>query len=208
MHKDFSNIKDEDIIGFIREGDDSAQEYLMEKYKTLVKSKSRAYFLVGADREDIIQEGMIGLYKAVRDYQPDKNAAFRSFAELCINRQIITAVKTAGRRKHMPLNSSFSLNRAVFSEQEDQTYMDILESAEVTSPETLFIGQEDKQFIVEHIKNALSEFENNVLSLYLMGRTYSEIAGIMNKPEKSIDNALQRVKKKIEKFMDKRKLDG
>ena len=151
---------------------------------------------------------MIGLYKAVRDYQPDKNTAFRSFAELCINRQMITAIKTAGRQKHIPLNSSVSLNRPVFNEQEEQTYMDILENAEVTSPEILFIGQEDKSFIMEHIKEVLSSFENKVLSMYLQGRTYSEIAFLMGKPEKSIDNALQRVKKKIEKFIDKRKLDG
>ncbi len=207
LRTDFSNIKDEDIILLIRNGDNNAQEYLMNKYKTLVKSKSRAYFLVGADREDIIQEGMIGLYKAVRDYQLDKNSAFKSFAELCINRQIITAIKTAGRQKHMPLNSSFSLNRPVFSEQEEQTYIDILESAEITSPETLFIGQEDKMSIVEHIKKSLSGFENRVLSLYLMGKTYSEIAYLMGKSEKSIDNALQRVKKKIEKFIEKRELD-
>ncbi|MCQ4726034.1 RNA polymerase sporulation sigma factor SigH [Anaerotignum faecicola] len=205
---DFHNLKDEEIISYIKNGDLDAQEYIMNKYKTLVKSKARAYFLVGADREDIIQEGMIGLYKAVRDYQPDKNTAFRSFAELCINRQMITAIKTAGRQKHIPLNSSVSLNRPVFDEQEEQTYMDILENAEVTSPEILFIGQEDKSFIMEHIKEVLSSFENKVLSMYLQGRTYSEIAFLMGKPEKSIDNALQRVKKKIEKFIDKRKLDG
>ena len=205
---DFHNLKDEEIISYIKNGDLDAQEYIMNKYKTLVKSKARAYFLVGADREDIIQEGMIGLYKAVRDYQPDKNTAFRSFAELCINRQMITAIKTAGRQKHIPLNSSVSLNRPVFDEQEEQTYMDILENAEVTSPEILFIGQEDKSFIMEHIKEVLSSFENKVLSMYLQGRTYSKIAFLMGKPEKSIDNALQRVKKKIEKFIDKRKLDG
>ena len=205
---DIHNLKDEEIISYIKNGDLDAQEYIMNKYKTLVKSKARAYFLVGADREDIIQEGMIGLYKAVRDYQPDKNTAFRSFAELCINRQMITAIKTAGRQKHIPLNSSVSLNRPVFDEQEEQTYMDILENAEVTSPEILFIGQEDKSFIMEHIKEVLSSFENKVLSMYLQGRTYSEIAFLMGKPEKSIDNALQRVKKKIEKFIDKRKLDG
>ena len=152
---DFHNLKDEEIISYIKNGDLDAQEYIMNKYKTLVKSKARAYFLVGADREDIIQEGMIGLYKAVRDYQPDKNTAFRSFAELCINRQMITAIKTAGRQKHIPLNSSVSLNRPVFDEQEEQTYMDILENAEVTSPEILFIGQEDKSFIMEHIKEVL-----------------------------------------------------
>ncbi len=208
MYSEFSGLKDEEIISLVRTGDLMAQEYVMNKYKTLVKSRARAYFLIGADREDIIQEGMIGLYKAVRDYQSDKNASFKSFAELCINRQMITAIKTAGRQKHIPLNSSLSLNRPVFDEQEDQTYMDLLESIEVTSPEALFIGQEDKNFIEEHIATALSKFENKVLSLYLQGRTYAEIAMITEKPEKSIDNALQRVKKKIERFVDKRKLDS
>ena len=208
LQANFDSYKDEEIIQFVKEGNDRAQEFIMNKYKTMVKSRARAYFLIGADREDIIQEGMIGLYKAVRDYQIDKNSSFKSFAELCINRQMITAIKTAGRQKHIPLNSSVSLNRPIFDEQEEQTYMDMLESIEVTSPETLFIGQEEKGFIEEHIAKNLSEFENKVLAFYLQGKTYSEIAGLMNKPEKSIDNALQRVKKKVEKFIDKRKLDG
>lgn len=205
--QDFNSYKDEEVLGLIRNGNLFAQEFLMNKYKTLVKSRARAYFLIGADREDIIQEGMIGLYKAVRDYQNDKNASFRSFAELCINRQMITAIKTAGRQKHIPLNSSISLNRPVYDEQEEHTYIDMLESLEVTSPEILFIGQEEKSFIEEHIAQALSFFENRVLALYLQGKTYAEIAVITDKPEKSIDNALQRVKKKIEKFIEKRKLE-
>lgn len=207
LQADFNSFKDEELIDFVRKGNDRAQEFIMNKYKTMVKSRARAYFLIGADREDIIQEGMIGLYKAVRDYQRDKNASFRSFAELCINRQMITAIKTAGRQKHIPLNSSVSLNRPVFDEKEEHTYMDMLESIEVTSPEILFIGQEEKGFIEKHIAKTLSSFENKVLAFYLQGKTYSEIAVLMNKPEKSIDNALQRVKKKIERFIDKRKLD-
>ncbi|HCT65027.1 MAG TPA: RNA polymerase sporulation sigma factor SigH [Lachnospiraceae bacterium] len=207
LQADFNSYKDEEIIDLVKKGNDRAQEFIMNKYKTMVKSRARAYFLIGADREDIIQEGMIGLYKAVRDYQTDKNASFKSFAELCINRQMITAIKTAGRQKHIPLNSSVSLNRPVFDDLEEHTYMDMLESIEVTSPETLFIGQEEKSFIEEHIAKNLSGFENKVLAFYLQGKTYLEIAALMNKPEKSIDNALQRVKKKIERFINKRKLD-
>lgn len=207
MPNRFNDLKDEEVVALVKKGDSFAQEFIMNKYKTLVKSKARAYFLIGADREDIIQEGMIGLYKAVRDYQNDRNASFRSFADLCINRQMITAIKTAGRQKHIPLNSSISLNRPVFNEQEEQTYMDLIESMEITSPEALLIGQEDKNFIEKHIATVLSSFENKVLALYLQGKTYAEIAEASNKAEKSIDNALQRVKKKIEKFLEQRRIE-
>ena len=122
--EDYGALSDEDLIDLVRKGDQQAQDYILNKYKTLVKSKARAYFLMGADREDIIQEGMIGLYKAIRDYQSGKSAAFKSFAELCINRQMITAIKTASRQKHIPLNSSVSLNRQVYDNDEEETYMD------------------------------------------------------------------------------------
>lgn len=205
---DYSALKDEDVIGLVREGDALAQDFLLNKYKTFVKTKARAYFLIGADREDIIQEGMIGLYKAIRDYSSQKNASFKSFAELCVNRQLITAIKAAGRQKHMPLNSSVSLNKTVYDDESDDTYIDMLESAEaVTSPETIFIGIENRNSIVEHIMEALSSFEKKVLSFYLQGKTYSEIAKATGKSEKSIDNALQRVKKKTEKFMEQTRLD-
>jgi len=205
---DYSIMKDEDVVGLVRSGDVFAQDYLLNKYKTFVKTKSRAYFLIGADKEDIIQEGMIGLYKAIRDYQNNKNASFRSFAELCINRQLITAIKAASRQKHMPLNSSVSLNKTVYEDEGENTYINMIESAEaVTSPETIFIGIENRNFIVENIMTTLSSFEKRVLNLYLQGKTYSEIAQIMEKSEKSIDNALQRVKKKTEKLMEKTRLD-
>ena len=205
---DYSSLKDEDVIGLVRNGDELAQDFLLNKYKTFVKTKARAYFLIGADREDIIQEGMIGLYKAIRDYQDKKNASFKSFAELCINRQLITAIKAAGRQKHIPLNSSVSLNKAVYEDEGENTYIDMLESSEaVTSPETIFIGIENRNFIIENIMGALSSFEKKVLNLYLQGKTYSEIAEITDKSEKSIDNALQRVKKKTEKLMEKTRLD-
>ena len=202
--------KDEELVLMAQNGDDAAQEYLLDKYKSLVRAKSRAYFLIGADSEDIIQEGMIGLYKAVRDYNEEKNASFRSFAELCVNRQMITAIKAATRQKHQPLNSYVSLNKPVYEEESEQTYMDFLQSdsSALLNPETLLIGQENKHFLEDQMVKNLSSFETRGLVLYLQGRSYFEIAHVLDKPEKSIDNALQRVKKKLERFLEEKNLDG
>jgi len=197
----YSTQKDEELIEIIRCGDEHAQEYILNKYKPLVKAKARAYFLIGADSEDIIQEGMIGLYKAIRDYQDDKNASFHVFADLCVNRQIITAIKAATRQKHIPLNSYVSLNKPVYEEDSNLTYLDMLKEGEILNPEALLIGQEDKNTIETHIAKVLSEFESRVLLMYLQGRSYYEISEIIRKPEKSVDNALQRVKKKIQRFL-------
>ena len=206
----YKSAKDEELVLMAQNGDDAAQEYLLDKYKSLVRAKSRAYFLIGADSEDIIQEGMIGLYKAVRDYNEEKNASFRSFAELCVNRQMITAIKAATRQKHQPLNSYVSLNKPVYEEESEQTYMDFLQSSSdsLLNPEALLIGQENKSFLEDQMVKNLSSFETRVLVLYLQGRSYFEIANVLDKPEKSIDNALQRVKKKLEKFLEEKNLDG
>ena len=206
----YKSAKDEELVLMAQNGDDAAQEYLLDKYKSLVRAKSRAYFLIGADSEDIIQEGMIGLYKAVRDYNEEKNASFRSFAELCVNRQMITAIKAATRQKHQPLNSYVSLNKPVYEEESEQTYMDFLQSnsGSLLNPEALLIGQENKSFLEDQMVKNLSSFETRVLVLYLQGRSYFEIANVLDKPEKSIDNALQRVKKKLEKFLEEKNLDG
>ena len=206
----YKSAKDEELVLMAQNGDDAAQEYLLDKYKSLVRAKSRAYFLIGADSEDIIQEGMIGLYKAVRDYNEEKNASFRSFAELCVNRQMITAIKAATRQKHQPLNSYVSLNKPVYEEESEQTYMDFLQSdsSALLNPETLLIGQENKHFLEDQMVKNLSSFETRVLVLYLQGRSYFEIAHVLDKPEKSIDNALQRVKKKLERFLEEKNLDG
>lgn len=206
----YKKAKDEELVLMAQNGDDAAQEYLLDKYKSLVRAKSRAYFLIGADSEDIIQEGMIGLYKAVRDYNEEKNASFRSFAELCVNRQMITAIKAATRQKHQPLNSYVSLNKPVYEEESEQTYMDFLQSSSgsLLNPEALLIGQENKSFLEDQMVKNLSSFETRVLVLYLQGRSYFEIARVLDKPEKSIDNALQRVKKKLEKFLEEKNLDG
>ena len=206
----YKSAKDEELVLMAQNGDDTAQEFLLDKYKSLVRAKSRAYFLIGADSEDIIQEGMIGLYKAVRDYNEEKNASFRSFAELCVNRQMITAIKAATRQKHQPLNSYVSLNKPVYEEESEQTYMDFLQSSSdsLLNPEALLIGQENKNFLEDQMTKNLSSFETRVLVLYLQGRSYFEIAHVLDKPEKSIDNALQRVKKKLEKFLEEKNLDG
>ena len=206
----YKSAKDEELVLMAQNGDDAAQEYLLDKYKSLVRAKSRAYFLIGADSEDIIQEGMIGLYKAVRDYNEEKNASFRSFAELCVIRQMITAIKAATRQKHQPLNSYVSLNKPVYEEESEQTYMDFLQSSSgsLLNPEALLIGQENKSFLEDQMVKNLSSFETRVLVLYLQGRSYFEIANVLDKPEKSIDNALQRVKKKLEKFLEEKNLDG
>lgn len=208
--RNYKSIKDEELVRLSQMGEQSAQDYLMEKYKSLVRARSRAYFLIGADSEDIIQEGMIGLYKAVRDYNEEKNTAFRSFAELCINRQMITAIKAATRQKHQPLNSYISLNKPIYEAESEQTYMDFLQSSSsaLSNPEALLIGQENKSFLENQMVKKLSSFETKVLMLYLQGRSYFEIAHVLDKPEKSIDNALQRVKKKLEFFLEEKNLDG
>lgn len=203
----YAAIKDETLVLRAQGGDDAAQDYLLDKYKFLVRAKSRAYFLIGADTEDIIQEGMIGLYKAVRDFNEEKNTSFRSFAELCVNRQMITAIKAATRQKHQPLNSYVSLNKPIYDEESEQTYMDFLQSGALLNPEALFIGQENKSFLENQMMKKLSSFETRVLVLYLQGRSYFEIARVLDKSEKSIDNALQRVKRKLEYFLEEKNLD-
>ncbi|NLI38920.1 MAG: RNA polymerase sporulation sigma factor SigH [Clostridiaceae bacterium] len=195
------DLEDEEIIHRIRKGCKRGMEHLIEKYKPLVRAKSRSYFLVGADREDIVQEGMIGLFKAIRDYREEKSIPFRMFAEMCITRQIITAVKTATRQKHIPLNSYVSLNKRIFDEGSDKTLIEMLQEVSVTDPEELFISKEDYSVIEHKMVELLSPFEKQVLTMYLGGIAYQDIARQLNKPVKSIDNALQRLKKKIEKSL-------
>ncbi len=200
----YKKLRDEEVIELIHKGDNLALEYIIEKYKGLVRIKTRSYFMIGADREDIIQEGMIGLYKAVRDFKPEKQANFFSFAELCISRQIITAIKTANRQKHMPLNSYMSLNRSVYDENDECTYMEFLSCDNGFNPEARVIDTEEKDRMEKRIAVALSPLERKVLSLYLRGKSYVEIAEKVGKDEKSIDNALQRVKKKVEKIISEK----
>jgi len=195
---------DESVVEAAREGDTAALEYLINKYKNFVRAKARSYFLIGADREDIIQEGMIGLYKAIRDYRNDKLASFRAFAELCITRQIITAIKTATRQKHIPLNSYVSLNKPIYDEESDRTLLDVLSGTKVTDPEELVISREEFVDIENKMGEFLSDLEWKVLMSYLDGRSYQEIAKDLRRHVKSIDNALQRVKRKLERYLEKR----
>ncbi len=200
----YEEMADEQIVDHARLGDRIAEEYLINKYKNFVRAKARSYFLIGADREDIIQEGMIGLYKAIRDFKSDKLASFRAFAELCITRQIITAIKTATRQKHIPLNSYVSLNKPIYDEESDRTLLDVLSGNKVTDPEELVISREEFVDIESKMGEFLSELEREVLNAYLDGKSYQEIAQELNRHVKSIDNALQRVKRKLERYIEKR----
>lgn len=209
LHRDelfdiYDSMEDEDVVEYARNRSGAAEEYLINKYKNFVRAKARSYFLIGADREDIIQEGMIGLYKAIRDFRSDKLASFRAFAELCITRQIITAIKTATRQKHIPLNSYVSLNKPIFDEDSDRTLLDVLPIAKITDPEELVISREEFVDIEEKMEEFLSDLEWKVLMAYLEGKSYQEIATDLNRHVKSIDNALQRVKRKLERYIERR----
>lgn len=200
----YDHLTDEDVALLAQNGDDAAQEYLLVKYKNFVRAKARSYFLIGAGHEDIVQEGMIGLFKAVRDFKPDKLSSFRAFAEMCITRQIITAIKSATRQKHIPLNSYVSLNKPIFDEESDRTLMDVISEGRITNPEELLIGQEEFVSIEGQIGRLLSDLEWEVLNAYRAGRSYQEIATDLGRHVKSIDNALQRVKRKMEKLMEQK----
>ncbi len=197
-------MQEEEIVFKAQKGDEAALEYLIDRYKSFVKTKARAYFLVGADREDIVQEGMIGLYKAIRDYKSDKLTSFKAFAELCITRQIITAIKTATRQKHIPLNSYVSLNKPIFDEESDRTLMDIVSNECISDPEELIISKEEYVNIESKMEELLSGLEWEVLVSYLDGKSYQEIAEDLSRHVKSIDNALQRVKRKLERYLEMR----
>ena len=198
----YEGLTDEEIILRCHEGDDRAMDYMLTKYKNFVRSKARSYFLVGADHEDIVQEGMIGLYKAIRDFRTDKLASFHAFAELCVTRQIITAIKTATRQKHIPLNSYVSLNKPLYDDESDRTLLDTITDGVTGNPEDLMISQEELGSINERINETLSPLEMDVLMAYLDGKSYQEIAVALGRHAKSVDNALQRVKKKLSCFLD------
>lgn len=198
-HGEFVSMTDDEIVKLAKADNLHALEYILEKYKNFVKSRSRPYFLIGADREDIIQEGMIGLYKAIRDYDTEKYTNFRAFAEMCITRQIITAIKTATRRKHMPLNSYVSLSHPVFDEESDKTLLDTITEHSCLDPEEIIINKEDYTSIGKKINELLSPKEMEILSIYLQGKSYQEISDELGISHKSIDNALQRVKRKLDK---------
>lgn len=201
--KNYIELADEELVKLSHDGDELALEYLIERYKYFVRSKARSYFLVGADHEDIIQEGMIGLYKAARDYKEE--SSFRSFAELCITRQMITAIKTATRQKHIPLNSYVSLNKPAFDDDSERTVEDALLQDCASDPEELIINQENVSDIENKLNEMLSPLEKKVMVLYLEGKSYVEIGELLGRHSKSVDNALQRVKRKLEIYLKNRK---
>ena len=201
---DNSQQDEYDIVLKASKGDKIALEYIIKKYKNFVKAKAKSYFLIGADKEDIIQEGMIGLYKAVRDFDASKTNSFKGFADICITRQIITAIKTAPRQKHIPLNSYISLNKPVYDEESERTLLDIIATSIVTDPEELIISKEELKHIESKMNELLSDLELQVVGYYLNGKSYQYIADKLKRDVKSIDNALQRVKRKLEKHLENR----
>lgn len=201
LHK-FETMEDEEIVKMANLDYPFALEYLIYKYKNFVRSKARSYFLIGADRDDIIQEGMIGLFKAIRDYDQERLTSFRSFAEICITRQIITAIKSATRQKHIPLNSYVSLNKPIYEEESDRTLIDFISNNNGDDPMDLFIGREDMVLMESKMGEILSELEIEVLMSYIEGRTYQEIAVDLRREIKSVDNALQRVKRKLSRIFN------
>lgn len=196
----YGKMSDEEIVRLANGGDLLALEHLIYKYKDLVKVKAKVYYIVGADRDDIIQEGMIGLYKAIRDFRDEKTSSFRNFADICITRQMITAIKTATRQKHLPLNGYVSLNKPIYSDG-TSTMAETVISDGATDPMELFIGKEELDATEEKINSMLSSLERQVLTYYVEGRSYEEIALDLNRRVKSIDNALQRIKRKIERYL-------
>mgnify|MGYP000855767609 FL=1 len=201
----FKDLTDEEIVRMAQEEHDAeATDYIVHKYRNFVKAKARSYFLIGADKEDIIQEGMIGLYKATRDFRGDKQASFRAFADLCVTRQIITAIKTATRQKHIPLNSYVSLNKPIYTDESERTLMDVVSAAPVSDPEELIISRENFANIELRMNEVLSDLEWQVLTAYLEGKSYNEMSRELHRHVKSIDNALQRVKRKLERYLEMR----
>ena len=201
---DYKTMTDEQVVLLAQGEDSQALEYLLNKYKNFVRTKARSYFLIGADHEDIVQEGMIGLYKAIRDYREEKLSSFRAFAELCITRQIITAIKTATRQKHIPLNSYISLNRPIYEEDSDRTLLDVITEEGISNPEEMMIDREDLSFIEGRIGQMMSDLEKEVLIRYMEGKSYVQIADEMGRHVKTVDNALQRIKRKLLRYLKKK----
>jgi RNA polymerase sporulation-specific sigma factor len=198
---------DDELVLAARAGDDVALAELLTKYRNFARVKARSYFLVGADREDIVQEGMIGLYKAIRDFNTEMQTSFRAFAELCVTRQIITAIKTATRQKHTPLNSYVSFNRPVVSDEDgDRVLGDVIPTVAITDPADLVISSERIRALQRHFDEVLSDLEAEVLRLYVEGKSYQEIAESLNRHVKSIDNALQRIKRKLDMHLRAREI--
>jgi RNA polymerase sporulation-specific sigma factor len=203
--KNYDVLSDEEIVNRIQQGDQPAIDYLLEKYKYLVRNKAKALFLIGGDKDDLIQEGMIGLYKAIRDYQSDKDNSFFNFADLCISRQIYSAIKASNRKKNIPLNTYISLYAPAYGENSDaeekETLVDIIHQKYVSNPEELVIDKENTSMIEYELVRRLSDLEKQVLSLYMQDLKYIQIAEVLGKQPKTIDNALTRIKTKLNQVL-------
>ena len=197
-NNNFASFSDEKLAVLAQQGNDKALDFLLNKFRVFVRSKSLSYYIAGADRDDIVQEGMIGLFKAVRDFSLERGVSFKTFADVCVTRQIITAVKNASRQKHSPLNFYVSLNKPVSDKEGDSTLGEILGHAENANPEEIVIKKEKADALSMEMNRVLSQFELLVLSLYLQGYSYANIGKAIGKSPKSVDNALQRIKKKFE----------
>lgn len=204
MAKISEDETDEELITRLREGESDVTEYIMNKYKDMVRTKATSMYILGADKDDLIQEGMIGLFKAVRDYDPGRDASFRTFADLCVSRQIYTAIQASNRKKHAPLNSYISLYAKMDGKSEDKDFSldQVLEDMNDRNPEAMMIDKENARDIEEFIESGLSDFEKSVLELHLTGMGYAQIAKVLGRDEKSTDNALQRLKNKIKKYIN------
>ena len=203
MKDSYGEYSDEELIVLLRDGENDITDYIMEKYKGMVKTKAKSMYLLGGDSNDLIQEGMIGLFKAIRDYDIGRDASFATFADLCVARQMYTAVQAAGRKKHAPLNSYVSLYAGNGSDkaEEEKELLDSLVSRDEQNPEELLIDRENVERIEKAIESELSSFERQVLDLYLTGMKYTEIARVLGKDDKSTDKALQRCRSKIRKAL-------
>jgi RNA polymerase sporulation-specific sigma factor len=202
---DLNELDDLVLVARARSGDDRCIEILLARYRNFARSKARSYFLAGSDKEDVVQEGMIGLFKAIRDFEEDTGTPFRAFAELCISRQILTAIKTANRQKHQPLNSSVSLDAPAYGDdQSDRTVGDNFVGPKTSDPVELVISAEEIEAIRDTMKESLTDLEGDVLRLYMDGKSYEEIAGVLGNHVKSIDNALQRIKRKLQRHIEQR----
>ena len=199
----YEGISDEELISRLRDGDSKVMDFILEKYKILVRSKAKSMYLLGADGEDLIQEGMIGLFKAVRDYDPDRDTSFYTFADLCVSRQMYTAVQASSIKKHMPLNRSVSLNEEGMGGEGDGEGRIAGADAWEKSPEDMLIDRENLKQLESAIEKELSPLEKQVLDLYLTGMGYVQIAGVLGRDEKSTDNALQRIRGKLRKAFRK-----
>lgn len=198
----YEQISDEELIDRLRNGEEQITDYICDKYKNLVRSKAKSMFILGADGEDLIQEGMIGLFKAVRDYDSGRDASFFTFADLCISRQMYTAVQASKRQKHVPLNTYISLYaNSSGSEGENQELLEALADKSKLNPEEMILDKERVRYLEQIIDEELSAFEKQVLDLYMTGMSYSQIAKVLGRDEKSTDNALQRLKGKIKKML-------